>query len=82
MQQLEAPCRHQTDAAGYELFRLSRAKAVVDLAPNTLREYHRQGLPFYRVGRAVFVSKAELAAFIRARSFGPGRANSTTNSRA
>lgn len=68
MQQLETPCRHQTDAAGFEMFRLSRGKEVADLAPNTLREYHRLGLPFYRVGRAVFVSKADLAAFIRARA--------------
>lgn len=68
MKQLETPCRHQTDAAGFEMFRLSRAKEVADIAPNTLREYHRLGLPFYRLGRAVFVSKAELAAFIRARA--------------
>lgn len=52
---------------GFDLFRLSKSKEVVDLAPNTIRAYHRDGLPFYRQGKAVFVSKAELASFIRAR---------------
>ncbi len=53
------------DPPGFDLFRLTKAKATVDLAPNTLRAYHAQGLPFYRRGKAVFVSKAELHAFIR-----------------
>ena len=50
---------------GFDLFRLSKSKDVVDLAPNTLRAYNREGLPFYRKGKTVFVSKAELNAFIR-----------------
>ncbi len=49
----------------FDLFRLTKAKATVDLAPNTLRAYHAQGLPFYRKGKAVFISKIELNAFIR-----------------
>ena len=49
----------------FDLFRLSRAKAEVDLAPNTLRAYNRRGLPFYRQGKAVFISKAELEIFIK-----------------
>lgn len=52
----------------FEMVRLSRAKAVLDVCPNTLRSYAKQGLPLYRMGRAVFVSKTELAAFIRARA--------------
>ena len=50
--------------AGFDLFRLSRSKAIVDLAPNTLRKYNRSGLNFYRRGKAVFISKMELRDFI------------------
>lgn len=53
---------------GFDLFRLSRSKEVVDVSANTLRSYNREGLPFYRQGKAIFVSKSELAAFIRFRS--------------
>jgi hypothetical protein len=49
----------------FDLFRLSNSKKTVDICANTLREYHRRGLPFYRQGKAVFVSKVELALFIR-----------------
>ncbi len=49
---------------GFDLFRLSKSKEVVDVCPNTLRVYNKQGLPFYHRGKAIFVSKAELANFI------------------
>jgi len=54
-------------ATSFDLFRLSKAKEVVDICSNTLRAYHGAGLPFYRRGKAVFVSKSELAQFLRAR---------------
>jgi hypothetical protein len=54
--------------AGFDLFRLSKSKDVVDVSANTLRAYNREGLPFYKQGKAIFVSKTELAAFIRFRS--------------
>lgn len=52
----------------FDLFRLSRAKQVCDLSPNTLREYAKEGLPLYRRkgDRAVFVSRAELESFLKA----------------
>jgi hypothetical protein len=53
---------------GFDLFRLSKSKEVVDVSANTLRSYNREGLPFYKQGKAIFVSKTELAAFIRFRS--------------
>lgn len=49
----------------FDLFRLTKAKEAVDVCANTLREYHGRGLPFYRQGRAVFISRSELAMFIR-----------------
>jgi hypothetical protein len=51
----------------FDLFRLTRSKEVVDLDPDTIREYSKQGLNLYtpKGGRAVFVSKAELEAFIK-----------------
>jgi hypothetical protein len=55
----------QPAQSGFDLFRLSKGKDEVDICANTLREYHRQGLSFYRKGKAVFVSKSELEAFIR-----------------
>ena len=54
----------QPGQAGFDLFRLSKSKAEVDISPNTLRAYNQQGLPFYHRGKAIFVSKAELATFI------------------
>jgi hypothetical protein len=57
----------QTQPVGqsWDLFRLSKSKSIVDLVPNTLRDYHDRGLPFYRQGKVVFVSKSELETFIR-----------------
>jgi len=52
-------------SAGFDLVRLSKSKQHVDLCSNTLREYNRAGLPFYRRGKAVFFSKNELNAFLR-----------------
>ena len=53
---------------GFDLFRLSKSKDIVDVSANTLRSYNREGLPFYRQGKAIFISKSELEAFIRFRS--------------
>lgn len=50
----------------FELFRLSKSKGAVDICPNTLRSYFKEGLPFYKRGKAVFVSRSELAQFIMA----------------
>ena len=55
----------QSSETSFDLFRLSKSKEVVDVCPNTLRSYFDQGLRFYKQGKAVFVSKTELAAFIR-----------------
>jgi len=60
-------CIEPKAADGFDLFRLTKSKQSVDVSPNTLRAYHEQGLAFYRRGKAVFVSKAELAAFIRSK---------------
>jgi hypothetical protein len=63
----ETSVAQNNGAGNFDLFRLSKSKEVVDLCANTLREYNEAGLPFYRSGKAVFVSKTELAAFIRNR---------------
>jgi hypothetical protein len=52
-------------ASSFDLFRLTKSKSIVDVCSNTLRGYHAQGLPFYKRGRAIFVSKAEVEQFIR-----------------
>ena len=61
------------EGQSFDMFRLSKGKDVVDICSNTLRAYNRDGLPFYFRGKAVFVSKSELAHFIRNRST-PSRA--------
>ncbi len=52
----------------FDLFRLSKSKKTVDICSNTLRKYHSEGLAFYKKEKAVFVSKSELAAFIRSKA--------------
>ncbi len=58
---------HQsTPVGGFDLFRLSKSKDIVDISPNTLRDFNRRGhLNFYRTGKATFVSRAELDQFSR-----------------
>jgi hypothetical protein len=48
-----------------QMVRLTKSKRAVDLAPNTIRAYAKQGLNLYRVGKAVFFHVGELEAFIR-----------------
>lgn len=55
---------HQ-DISKFGFFRLSKSKLIVDICSNTLRAYNSQGLPFYKVGKSIFVSYAELESFIR-----------------
>jgi hypothetical protein len=54
----------QQPEQSWDLFRLSKSKSAVDICSNTLRAYFKKGLKSYRQGKAVFVSKSELAAFI------------------
>lgn len=54
-----------TSETQFDMFRLTKAKKAVDLCANTIRQYATMGLPLYRRGRAVFVSKMELQEFIR-----------------
>lgn len=59
--QLSTPVQQ---AAGFDLFRLSKSKRECDLSPNTLRAYFKRGLPCYRMGKAIFISRAQLHQFI------------------
>jgi len=53
-------------AASFDLCRLSRAKAEVDVCSNTIRKYHRLGyMQLFHTGRAAWFSKAELMEVIR-----------------
>jgi len=53
---------------GFDLFRLNRSKKEVDVSPPTLRKWFKEGLPFYKMEKAVFVSRSQLQAFILARA--------------
>ena len=61
-------------SGSFDLVRISHAKAILDISPNTLRTYARDGLAIYKRGKAAFVSKLELAAYIRGGAIGKGRA--------
>lgn len=54
--------------SNFDLFRLSKAKDIVDISPNTIRKMFVEGLPSYRHGVAVFISKRELDHHIRNRT--------------
>ncbi len=56
---------YQQDLSKFGFFRLSKSKLAVDVCPNTLRAYNSQGLPFYKIGKSVFVNYTELESFIR-----------------
>ena len=51
----------------FDMVRLSKSKERVDLSPNTVRGYSRNGLRLYRHGKSVFFSQAELCGYIRAK---------------
>jgi hypothetical protein len=62
---VERTTAQNLDAQSFDLCRLTKSKATVDICSNTIRQYATQGLNLYRRGKAVFFSKSELAAFIR-----------------
>jgi len=64
-------------APSFDLFRLSKSKEAVDVCANTIRAYFKEGLPFYKMGKAIFVSRAQLAQFIQTKGVIQNRATST-----
>jgi hypothetical protein len=53
------------NANSFDLFRISKSKEAVDISPNTIRKFARQGgLRIYRRGKNSFASKIELRAFL------------------
>lgn len=58
-------------SASFDLFRLSKSKETVDVCANTIRAYFKEGLPFYKMGKAIFISRAQLAQFITTRGTVP-----------
>ena len=54
-----------SEAASFDLVRLTKSKDIVDVCPNTIRAFAKRGLRIYKAGKAAFFSKAELADFIR-----------------
>lgn len=44
----------------FDLFRLTKSKREVDICSNTIRAYIKDGLPVYRMGKAAFISRAQL----------------------
>lgn len=65
MSKFESKILQERERDTFDLFRLSHSKEIVDLAPNTLRKFNRQGLNFYRKGKIVFISRRELECFIK-----------------
>lgn len=67
MSKLQQLSTVQQSITSYDLFRLSKSKREVDLCSNTIRGYFKEGLPFYRMGKAIFVSRSQLQQFIQMR---------------
>lgn len=59
---------NQPQPESFDMVRLSKSKERVDLSPNTVRAYAKNGLRLYRHGKSVFFSQAELCGYIRAKS--------------
>lgn len=52
----------------FDLVRITRTKQEIGIATSTVRQYVDQGLRLYKCGKAAFVSKAELEAWIKTQS--------------
>lgn len=50
--------------ATFDLFRLTHSKREVDISTTCLRGYIKLGLPVYKMGKAAFVSRSQLAQWI------------------
>jgi hypothetical protein len=62
IQQTAATVAAVATMQGFDLFRLSRAKEIVDVNPALIRKLNREKLlPIYWHGRVALVSKSELA---------------------
>jgi hypothetical protein len=57
--------RNDQSSTSFDLIRITHAKRAVDVCPNTIRAFAKEGLNLYRKGRAVFFSRAELESHIR-----------------
>jgi len=60
--------QQQSKTSSFDLARLTHAKDIVDISPNTIRSYFDQGLNRYKLGKAVFFSISELEGFIRSKA--------------
>ncbi len=49
-----------TESRNFPLFRISHSKAEVGMSPNTVRAMIADGLPAYKRGKMLFISKDEL----------------------
>lgn len=61
---MSAITQHTATNGNFDLVRVSRAKREVDLVPNTIRSYAKHGLRIFKVGKATFFSRSELASLI------------------
>jgi hypothetical protein len=56
--------KHPPAPADFDFFRLSKSKTAVDVSPDVIRQWFREGLRCYRRGRLVFVRRSEVEKFI------------------
>lgn len=52
-------------ASKFDLVRITRTKRELDICPNEIRKMAKRGLKIYGQGRMRFVSRREVARFIR-----------------
>ena len=49
----------------FDFVKVLRSKEVFDISPSTIKSWSSQGLKIYKVGNTRFVSRLDVAAFIR-----------------
>ena len=49
----------------FDLVKVIRSKNIFDVSPSTIKAWSLRGLKIYKVGNTRFVSKRDVAAFIR-----------------
>lgn len=57
--------QRQAAETPFDLVKITRTKVELNISPNTVRAMFRAGLPHYRCGKLVLVSRADVAAFIK-----------------
>ena len=63
--QAARPQPQQAAAPSFDLVRIQKSKKAVDLSPNTIRSFFKEGLKKYKRRGLTFFSRSELERFLK-----------------